>query len=247
MIKHKMRILNKEWLSPHIFALKCFCKGINPAVGQFFQIQLGDGFEHLLNRPISIADYRNDELLLIIKIIGEGTALLSKKKIGDELIVFGPLGKKIKIAKKKSLVVAGGIGVAPLFFLGQKLSEKHIDFAFVFGAKNPEELILKQEIAKLTDRVIYITESGARKKGTALSALREIDISEFEICYACGPKAMLKELQSMKLTIPVQVFCEDFLGCGCGLCLGCAIKYYGEYRRICEDGPVFELRGIEFE
>ena len=81
---------------------------------------------------------------------------------------------------------------------------------------------------------------------TVVSALKSIDINEYKIAYACGPQAMLIELQRLNLTIPIYAFCEDFLGCGCGLCLGCAIIYKGKYKRICEDGPVFELKGIDF-
>jgi dihydroorotate dehydrogenase electron transfer subunit len=105
---------------------------------------------------------------------------------------------------------------------------------------------LKKEVKNISPAAVFITESGNKKTGTALSALNELDLRGYEIGYACGPKAMLKELKKMDLNFPVYAFCEDFLGCGCGLCLGCAIKYYGTYKRICEDGPVFELKGIEF-
>jgi len=246
MIKHKIRILRKKWLNLNIFILECLCRNINPGPGQFLQMQINDYFEPVLNRPISIANYNKNRLLLIVKVVGKGTKILSEKQSGETLIAFGPFGKKIKIKKKKSLVIAGGIGVAPLYFLARNLNKNRIDFTFIYGAKTPEGLVLKKELKRITPRTIFITESGEKKKGTALSVLKGIDITDYEICYACGPKAMLKELKSMNLPILVYAFCEDFLGCGCGLCLGCAIKYYGEYKRICEDGPVFELKGIEF-
>ncbi|MGB9720275.1 MAG: hypothetical protein ACPL28_02180 [bacterium] len=246
MIKHKIRILRKNWLCSNIFSLECLCTGINPEPGQFLQIQVNNMTDPLLNRPISIADYEKNRLLLIVKVVGKGTKILGEKNPGEDLVVFGPLGNKLKIERKKSLVVAGGIGIAPLYFLARKLHEQKIDFTFVYGAKTSAELILKNALKKIASDVVFITEIGGRKKGTVLSVLKELEIGGYEIGYVCGPKPMLRELQSMRLELPFYAFCEDFLGCGCGLCLGCAIKYYGTYKRICEDGPVFELDGIEF-
>jgi len=246
MIKHKTSILKKEWLSPDVFSIECGPLKIKPTPGQFLQIQVNDSFDPLLNRPISIADYEKNRLLMIIKVVGKGTKILSEKKSGDELILFGPFGSRFKLKNKRSIIIAGGIGVAPLYFLAKGLKKQGIDFTFVYGAKKPEDLILKKEVKNISPAAVYITESGNKKTGTALSALNELDLRGYEIGYACGPKAMLKELKKMDLNFPVYAFCEDFLGCGCGLCLGCAIKYYGTYKRICEDGPVFELKGIEF-
>ncbi len=246
MIQHKVFILDKKWLGPDTFSIECGPLKINPAPGQFFQIQVNDSFDPLLNRPISIADYSKNKVLMVIKVVGRGTKILGEKKSGEELSVFGPFGRRLKLKKKKSIIIAGGIGVAPLYFLARNLKKLRIDFTFVYGAKRPEDLVLKNEIKKICANSIFITESGGKKTGTALSVLNGIDLNEYEIGYACGPKAMLKELKAMDLKLPIFAFCEDFLGCGCGLCLGCAIKYYGTYKRICEDGPVFELKGIEF-
>ncbi|MEO0184487.1 MAG: diguanylate cyclase [candidate division WOR-3 bacterium] len=181
-----------------------------------------------------------------MKVVGKGTRMLSEKESGEDLIVLGPFGRKLSIERKKSLIIAGGIGIAPLYFLAQKLRKQKIDFTLVYGAKTPAELILKNALKKIASDVVFIAETGMRKKGTALSVLKDLPIGDYKIGYVCGPKPMLKELQAMKLKVPFYAFCEDFLGCGCGLCLGCAIKYYGTYKRICEDGPVFRLDGIEF-
>lgn len=246
MISHRVKIIEKEWLSSDIFSFEFYLKGIAPEPGQFFQIQVNDSYDPILNRPISIASYKKNRVFIIIKIAGKGTEILSRKEKGDELVIFGPFGNKIKIRNRKSILVAGGIGVAPLYYLAQVLHNRKIDFTFIYGTKYPEDMVLKKEIVRLAREAIFITEYGNKKKGTALSVLKELDLKKYEICYACGPKQMLKELKLMGLNILVYAFCEDFLGCGCGLCLGCAIKYNGEYKRICEDGPVFELKGIEF-
>jgi NAD(P)H-flavin reductase len=102
-------------------------------------------------------------------------------------------------------------------------------------------------MARMADRSIFVAEHGLARKDTVISAIRRMMLNKYESIYTCGPKPMLIELQKLRLPLPVYAFCEDFLGCGCGLCLGCAIKYRGEYKRICVDGPVLELGAIDFE
>lgn len=220
--------------------------GIKPVPGQFFQVRVNESLDPFLNRPISVASYDKNTLLFIIKVVGRGTQLLSQKTIGDEVVLIGPFGSGIRIKKRNSLLIAGGIGVAPLYFLAQRMVERKTPFTFVYGAKTAAGLVLKESIKKRAQKAIFVTEQGG-KRTTAVTALRALDIRDYAVAYACGPRAMLHALQELNLGIPVYAFCEDFLGCGCGLCLGCAILYRGQYKRICEDGPVFELSGITFD
>jgi len=248
-----LKIQRKKWFNKETFALEFHLPGINARPGQFFQIQVSDHLEPFLNRPISIASYNNNKLFLIIKIVGKGTKVLSTKEAGDYLTLLGPLGKGIKAKRRTSLLLAGGIGVAPLYFLAQQFYKNRINFTFLYGTKTQEDMILKWDIMRIANESIFITETtsvkttSGNKKGTVVSSAKELNLRDYELAYACGPKGMLIELQKLNLPIPIYAFCEDFLGCGYGLCLGCAIMYNGEYKRICEDGPVFELKGIDFE
>lgn len=242
-----LKIQKKIWLNNTVFGLEVSYPEINPLPGQFFQVRVRDGLDPFLNRPISVASYRRSRLLLIIKVVGKGTEMLSKKNTGESLVLLGPFGKGIKPKKKKSLLLAGGIGVAPLFYLAEYLNKMRVSFTFLYGTKTPDDFVLKKNIIMLAKESIFITEQGYRKKGTVVSALEEIDLKDYEVAYACGPKEMFIELQKLNIPFPIYAFCEDFLGCGCGLCLGCAIMYKGTYKRICEDGPVFELGGIDFD
>jgi len=246
-MKHWLEIKKKRWLSDNVFGLEFYLPGIDPRPGQFFQVRVQDTLDPFLNRPISIASYNRDKLLLVIRAIGKGTRLLSEKREGEKILLLGPFGNGVKAVRKKTLLLAGGMGIAPLYFLAQQLYKNRMNFTVLYGTKTPSEIILKTNIIKIANESIFVTESGSKRRATALSALKEIDINDYEVIYACGPKAMLIQLKAFNLSLPVYVFCEDFLGCGCGLCLGCAVKYKGEYKRICEDGPVFELNGIEFE
>ena len=246
MIK-SLKIQRKRWFNKDTFGLEFYFPQINPLPGQFFQIRVSNTLDPFLNRPISIASYFRNKLLLIIKVVGKGTKILGEKKEGDNITLLGPFGNGIKPKRKHSLLLAGGIGVAPLYFLAQNLYKNRINFTFLYGAKTQDEIILKWNIMKMANESIFITEYGKGKKGTVVSAVNEIALNDYEVAYACGPKEMFIELQRLNLPMPIHVFCEDFLGCGCGLCLGCAIMYNGNYKRICEDGPIFQLKGINFE
>lgn len=240
-------IRKKQWYSKDTFGLEIYAPGIDPQPGQFFQLRVGNGFDPFLNRPISVASYAGSKLLFVTKVVGRGTYLLSQKKVGEKLMMLGPFGTAIKVMRKKSLLIAGGIGVAPLYFLAQKLSKQGVRYTFLYGAKRPEDIILKGRIRKIAHRTLFVTEYGSKKRMTAVQAVRHLEMNTYDVAYACGPRPMLIELQQLRLPIPVYAFCEDFLGCGCGLCLGCAILYKGTYKRICTDGPVFELSGIDFD
>lgn len=242
-----LKIHKKKWLNKDTFRLEFSLPGINPLPGQFFQIRVCDSMDPFLNRPISIASYSRNRLLLIIKIVGKGTRMLSEKQEGEIVTLLGPFGRGVKPKRRKSLLLAGGIGVAPLYFLAHTLYKNRVNFTFLYGAKTKNEIILKWNIKKIANESIFVTERGKGIRGTVVSAVREIDPCDYEVAYACGPKEMLIELQKMNFPITVHAFCEDFLGCGCGLCLGCAIMYKGVYKRICVDGPVLELQGINFE
>ena len=242
----RVTIKKKQWFTDEIFGLEVHLPNLDLQPGQFFQVRTSTTYDPFLNRPISIASYKGGRLLLIIKVVGRGTKMLSQKKVGEDLQILGPFGKGLKLKKKKSLLIAGGIGVAPLLFLAQKMYGKRIEFDFVYGVKKEQALIKKSHISQIARHAIFVAEQG-RSKMTVLGALDMLDIASYDIAYACGPTTMLIELQKLNLPVPVYAFCEDFLGCGCGLCLGCAIMYKGEYKRICEDGPVFELKGISFD
>lgn len=241
-----LTIRKKSWYNKNTFGLEVYAPRIDPQPGQFFQLRVSDGVDPFLNRPISVASYTGGKLFFIVKVVGRGTNLLSKKQVGEKLTMLGPFGTPITVRRKKSLIIAGGIGVAPLYFLAQKLNARGASCTFLYGAKRPEDIILKGHIRRVAHRALFVTEYGSKRRMTAVQAMHRLEMDDYEVAYTCGPRPMLIELQQLQLPIPVYAFCEDFLGCGCGLCLGCAISYKGTYKRICVDGPVFELSGIDF-
>ena len=172
---------------------------------------------------------------------------MSSKNAGDTITLFGPFGKKVRFRKKRALLVAGGIGIAPLHFLAEYLFKNKTPFDLLYGVRTRKDFALRSEMKKMAKKSVCVAEYGLRRKETVISAIQKMALDGYRHIFACGPKAMLVELQRLNLSLPVYAFCEDFLGCGCGLCLGCAIMYRGEYKRICVDGPVLELGAIDFE
>jgi dihydroorotate dehydrogenase electron transfer subunit len=247
MISRRLRIIRKKWYTDNIFGLEFNYPGLGPLPGQFFQIQIDEGLDPFLNRPISIASYKRGRLLMVIKVVGRGTQMLSARDKGDQITLFGPFGRKFRPKKKRSLLIAGGIGVAPLHFLAEYFNKNGVSFDILYGARTNRDFILRKDFTQMADNTIWVAEKGYRRKGTVVSVVKKMDLRDYEFAYTCGPKEMLIALQKLDLPVPVYAFCEDFLGCGCGLCLGCAIMYRGAYKRICVDGPVFELEDIDFE
>ncbi len=241
-------IREKTLLTPNIFSLWVFAPEISHIArpGQFINLRVNRGYEPFLNRPFSIADVSSNYLCIVIKIVGRGTEMLYQKRIGDKLDILGPLGNPVKIPKgRKVLVVGGGVGIAPLYFLAKELKEMN-DLSIIIGVKKKKELFFKKELLKLTKHLFIATEDGsAGQKGTAPALLNRLAKKKsFNIIYTCGPRAMLAVVKDLHLQTPVYAFMEDFLGCGCGICLGCAIRVNDEYRRICVDGPVFNLKKV---
>ncbi|MEO0096691.1 MAG: FAD-binding oxidoreductase [candidate division WOR-3 bacterium] len=222
----------------------------NSKIGQFIHIKINEDKNLILRRPFSIADIENNDILFIFRIVGKGTFLLSKLNKDDELDILGPLGKPIEIPEEKDiLILGGGLGIAPLYFLSKILLENKKNLFAIFGAKNSEELILKEKFEKLNlNRLIFYTEDGSYgKKGKVTDEISQITKEkEFKIAYCAGPIEMLRKIKLMlKEKIKIYGFLEERMGCGVGLCSVCAIpKNDGTYLHLCEDGPCLLLNEI---
>jgi dihydroorotate dehydrogenase electron transfer subunit len=212
--------------------------------GQFVNVRIDDSYFPLSRRPLSVHFVKNKEVGLLFKIVGKGTEKLAKCKIGEELDIIGPLGSSFYTKGYEELtIIAGGIGVAPLYFLAQKEKKKKI--TFLIGAKNKDELFPCSKLTKF-GKVFVATEDGSYgSKGLVTMFLKKISLPQ--VIYACGPKGMLRKVKefTIKNNIPAQVSIEGHLACGIGMCLGCAIKSEKGYKYICRDGPVFWMNEIE--
>jgi dihydroorotate dehydrogenase electron transfer subunit len=228
--------------------------------GQFIMVRVSEGIDPLLRRPFSICGTSDKDIICIIyKTVGHGTGILSEKKAGDILSVLGPLGQGFSLPgeNKKAILVAGGIGVAPLYFLAGALKDNPVEFMAGFGSSRdiiPHEQVTGQPIS-----VSIATDDGSEGYSGMVTGLLEeyldgsIHARDPATIYACGPLAMLKKVSSIAShrNIPCQVSLETLMACGLGACQGCAVNILSQdnkpsYSHVCKDGPVFPSYAIDW-
>jgi len=225
--------------------------------GQFITVRCGD---FTLRRPFSIHQVSSREIALLFKIAGKGTLWLSQRQKRDRIDILGPLGKgyNIEPGARNLLLVAGGIGIAPLVFLMHHASAQH-QITLIHGVSTAALLHPFSESyqpSAVGCQFIPITEDGSRgKRGIATDILPDF-LDWADQIYACGPVAMYKAMTEMSWRVPIQsgqsnlklkkcqVSLEVRMGCGFGACYGCTINTNKGLKQVCRDGPVFELGDI---
>jgi dihydroorotate dehydrogenase electron transfer subunit len=223
--------------------------------GQFVMVRCGG--DTLLRRPLSVHKVDSGKFALLFNIAGKGTLWLSQRQTGDIIDIFGPLGNGFTMAKdvKNLLLVAGGIGIAPLRFLadvGQK-----IKVTLIIGARSADHLLPVTPSAKLFNEgvlpasinVVNATDDGSEGfKGMATDLIPAY-LDHADQVFACGPlgmyqtMALIPELKNR----PVQVSLEIMMACGIGICYSCTIKTKKGLKQVCRDGPIFDLEDIIWE
>ena len=204
------------------------------ASGQFVNIKL-DGF--YLRRPISVCDYDKNELTLIYKTVGEGTAAMSRYENGTELDILTGLGNgyDTSLSGEKPLLLGGGVGVPPLYNLCKRLVAEGKKPTVILGFNSSDDVFYENEFKALGADVYVTTADGSYGiKGFVTDAMAGIDYSYF---YTCGPEPMLKAIYDVSNTSG-QLSFEERMGCGFGACMGCSCKTKYGNKRICKDGPV---------
>jgi len=230
--------------------------------GQFVEIKVSDNYEPLLRRPFSIHRVKGNNIEILYEVLGKGTDILSQRKIGEYLDVIGPLGNGFNLnrqtdtlpagrqeqANRQTILVAGGMGVAPLMFLAEKLAE--VKIIVLIGAKTKNHIFCEKEFKKLGCTLKFSTDDGSRGfKGKVTDLLEDLLRTRYSVLstiYACGPKPMLEEISriSCKYNIRAQISLEEHMACGTGICFGCAVKTKYGYKRVCKEGPVFNADEI---
>ncbi|MBI2995804.1 MAG: dihydroorotate dehydrogenase electron transfer subunit [Candidatus Melainabacteria bacterium] len=212
----------------------------NITPGQFVMMESG---QYLL-RPFSIYEINEDKIGFLYKVIGEGTSFLSKLKIGDQILINGPLGKGFTYPENKQksiLIVAGGIGIATFPLVARIAHEKGYKVKTLFGARTKDDLICTEELKKYGD-VESITDDGSSdKKGFVTELLiNELKKNKNQEIFVCGPTPMLKSVIKVcnDFNVIAQVSFEEYMACGFGVCMSCVIKTGEKHLRTCIDGPV---------
>ena len=226
--------------------------------GQFVMIRIRQGIDPLLRRPFSISGAKGDEIVLVLyRIVGRGTAILSEVRKGEALSTLGPLGKGFDPGKRdgKSILAAGGMGVAPLISLAQALEGTNL--TLMAGYRSAMHVIPMGEFGLDSMKLIVTTDDGTAGHHGLVSEILENHLAASPegspAIFACGPLAMLKRVATLTIerNLPCQVSLEVTMACGVGACQGCAVRASSQenrsYHNVCKDGPVFGVQSLDWE
>lgn len=209
------------------------------APGQFINIRL-EGF--FLRRPISVCDWNAGEITIIYKIAGQGTEAMSYMAPGQQLDVLCGLGNGFDVTKcgKRTLVIGGGIGAAPMYALAKALLQEGKTPVAILGFNKKEDIFYEEKFSALGIETRVTTADGSYGiPGLVTDALPE----KYDYYCACGPMPMLKAVYDAVPASGLLSF-EERMGCGFGACMGCSCKTKYGNKRICRDGPVLEKEEI---
>ncbi|MEG2365475.1 MAG: dihydroorotate dehydrogenase electron transfer subunit [Alistipes sp.] len=212
------------------------------AAGQFVNIELEGLF---LRRPISVCDYDAQSITLIYKVVGEGTAQMSRLRTGDVLDLLTGLGNGFAtdVPTATPLLVGGGVGIPPLYNLAKQLLAKGKKVTVVLGFNTAAECFYVDEFRALGVEVVVATADGSEGvRGFVTTVLAEQPLV-YDYFYACGPLPMLRALCEQTPTAG-QVSMEERMGCGFGGCMGCTCHTTQGAKRVCKEGPVFRKEEI---
>jgi dihydroorotate dehydrogenase electron transfer subunit len=221
--------------------------------GQFAELEIKGSSEAFLRRPISIHYYdkEQNQIWFLVQQVGSGTAHLASLKPGEKLNVILPLGNGFTLIETnqacKALLVGGGVGVAPLLFLGKKLKGKGIDPIFLLGARSQENLLQIEEFTK-TGEVFVTTEDGSRGEKGFVTQHSVLENLHFDIIYTCGPKPMMQSVAKFarEHEIECEVSLENRMACGLGACLCCVEDTEEGNVCVCKEGPVFNIKRLSW-
>jgi len=264
MYQEKAKILWNNRVGNQYYKIGLTChNGYSDATpGQFIMLHFPGRMSPFLPRPFSIHSIINTGgraagIELLYKVVGEGTKMLSEHGKGEVVNILGPLGNGFMFSNhyKRIFIVAGGIGVAPMFFLASYLQTKGTDpfECMVFlGGRSKDDLLCADDFLRMGMKIHVTTDDGSAGDQCfithPLETALEMDLPD--IIYACGPLDMLKCVAGIaeKHTVPCQVSMETVMACGMGACLGCAVEgkaASGNYMHVCSDGPVFDVRCLK--
>ena len=215
--------------------------------GQFINVKIPDDSSLILRRPFSIFDVEKDIVSMIYMVVGKGSKALSHLESGREIEILGPLGNGFSpVSGKTAYIVGGGCGTPPVYFLAKRLRQSGYTVHAFLGFSKKEKVILVDEFKKAAESVHFSTDDGsAGEKGSVINMLEKENPDG--VFYSCGPVPLLSALKTFchERNLPVQVSVEERMGCGFGVCLGCAIKTPdGSFKYVCKDGPVFNAEEV---
>lgn len=265
MIDETVRILANREVAEDFYLARLAAPHIagQALPGQFINLKVNSGVTPFLRMPLSVCDVDPEAgyIDVLYQETGPKTEALCKQSIGVELCCLGPLGHPFIQPEKDTecVLVGGGIGVPPMIFLGRTLMRAGFDVALLIGARSATKHLSDELLKGTAVRLGRATDDGSLgHRGLVTDLLRkELESTGSKAVYTCGPHAMIEAVAdvSKEFDVACQVSLEEYMACGIGICVGCVVRVenaegkteYGDYKRICVDGPVFDAREICWE
>ena len=223
---------------------------MNP--GQFAQLRIDESKDTFLRRPISLyhVDYQKNEVCFLIQKVGNGTASLWQKQPGSTLNAILPLGKGFTMPKsleQKVLLVGGGVGIAPLLFMGEAMQKMGAQPTFLLGARSKSDL-LRLDAYRACGTVYVTTEDGSEGEKGFVTQHSILQREKFDNIAVCGPKPMMMAMASYakQAGITCEVSLENVMACGLGACLCCVEETKDGNVCVCKEGPVFDVEKLKW-
>jgi dihydroorotate dehydrogenase electron transfer subunit len=251
MKKHLLSITSNTEIARNIFEMKLTGPGVASMTtpGQFLHVSVGKHSSKLLRRPLSIChvDLDKEEVTLLYRAQGEGTKQLSQKQKGETADVLGPLGNGFDMdsveANKNALLIGGGIGVPPLYYLGKRLRDIGVKVSFILGYQSLDDSFYVDKFREIGETIVTTVDGSLGIKGFVTDAMGKWTAEE-PVIYSVGPAVMLKAVEEKAGGLNGYLSLEERMGCGIGACFACVCKAETRksgYVKICSDGPVFKM------
>ena len=251
-----LQVVSVEALGERFVLLKCTDPNapLPPMMpGQFAQLRVDGSKETFLRRPISInfVDAKQNQIWFLVQLVGAGSRALGRLKEGDTLNALLPLGNGFSVpvsAEKKHLLVGGGVGTAPLLYLGAQMNLMGMRPTFLLGARTKDMLLQMEDFQRVGDVYVTTEDGSAGEKGfvTQHSILFK---QRFDRISVCGPSPMMKAVAKFARanSVPCEVSLENMMACGLGACLCCVEKTVKGNVCVCTEGPVFDINELTWE
>jgi dihydroorotate dehydrogenase electron transfer subunit len=243
-------VISQRETMPGVCLLEIESSGISAEArpGQFVMVGCDSGYGRLLRRPISIHQTAKKLISLLFAVVGTGTEWLSRRRPGDQVDILGPLGNGFSLnsSSRSILLVAGGMGIAPLCFLARSALNKGLKVKLLAGAATAGQLCPERLLPEGSETIICTEDGSAGVKGLVTACLQE-HVPQADQILACGPVAMYRAMAGLVGDRPTQVSLEVRMGCGLGFCYACTIRTRQGLKQVCKDGPVFEIQDVTWE
>ncbi len=220
--------------------------------GQFVEVRVDHSSTTFLRRPISInyVDRKRNELWLLVHMIGDGTRALGRLVTGDTVNCLLPLGHGFTLpdeGNRQYLLVGGGVGTAPLLYYGEELNRRGCTPTFLLGARSKADLLQLDHFERI-GRVVTTTEDGSTGHRGYVTQHSILSEEKFDAIATCGPKPMMVAVARYAETagIPCEASLENHMACGLGACLCCVEKTVDGHLCVCKEGPVFNIKRLQW-